>query len=46
MSADDSRNVTAPGADEDARARTLAALQSLPERFRKILVLREVRECR
>jgi DNA-directed RNA polymerase specialized sigma24 family protein len=29
-------------AGEDAHARTLAALQSLPARFRKILVLREV----
>ena len=29
-------------AEEDVAARTLAALQSLPARFRKILVLREV----
>jgi DNA-directed RNA polymerase specialized sigma24 family protein len=28
--------------NEDRHARTLAALQSLPARFRKILVLREV----
>jgi RNA polymerase sigma factor (sigma-70 family) len=31
-----------PDADEDVAARTRAALQSLPARFRKILVLREV----
>ena len=31
-----------PDADEEARARTLAALRRLPARFRKILVLREV----
>jgi DNA-directed RNA polymerase specialized sigma24 family protein len=33
---------SADSAGEDAQARTLAALRSLPGRFRKILVLREV----
>ena len=49
MSADDSRNATAPqtgakglDAGEGVHARTWAALQRLPGRFRKILLLREV----
>jgi DNA-directed RNA polymerase specialized sigma24 family protein len=36
------RNLQPRDADEDAQARTWAALQSLPGRFRKILLLREV----